>query len=191
MVKPVYWGTIDCDCDKILALMSTKAHPVDVGTERDCDDYDGNEYDNISKYYDKDEIRYKRWCYEWESLIPDAFFTQTKIKKEPITAVVIEVLPGKVTPPHVDNYEQLPWKQQVDERDIARFWITVTKPTLGHALFFDEEVCYNLPQGTIVEIPQGAEHSACNAGDTSRVYMSIIGVRDRDAYSCQWKKDED
>tara|TARA_R110000851_G_C13030532_1_gene561058 strand:- start:673 stop:1224 length:552 start_codon:yes stop_codon:yes gene_type:complete len=172
-------GIIDLNCKDLLRI-ATQANKSSAGFERNISHYNNNDkyWNKISKFYKDTGSNYQFFDHDWASLIPDTFFSVTKLKKEPITVVVNQILPGKLTPPHVDNYGQIPWKQSIEKKDIARFWIPLTKPSLGHALFFDDAVLYNLQEGTIIEICQGQRHSACNAGDTSRFFMSIIGVRE-------------
>ena len=55
----------------------------------------------------------------------------------------------------------------------------ITKPTFGHALFFEHDVVHDVPQGTMITWDHSARHSACNAGleDTYIMTNTAVGKK--------------
>ena len=179
MSKVINHGTIDFNCKDIIKQVAKSTRMV-AGFDRSNSEYgDDNYWKRITKLYDQ-TVRNDHFIHEdgWDSFIPDTFFSTTGIKKDPTEIAVFQVLPGKFTPPHKDKFTGFLTNNPVDRKVITKFWIPLTEPSLGHALFFSNEVVYNVKEGTIIELPKDELHSACNAGTEMRLIMTITGVRE-------------
>jgi len=181
MSKVINHGKIDFNCEDILKLLPKAERSV-------FPDYNDSEYwknrqqdyafrRKMADIYNKSAHNY-HYHYDWLSVLPTSFFSVTKLKKEPINIDVFQMMPAKFTPPHKDEYGGFVANNPNETAYPTRIWIPLTKPSIGHALFFEDEVVYNVKEGTILEFPKDALHSACNAGHESRIIMAITGVKE-------------
>jgi hypothetical protein len=173
-------GIIDFNCNDILKLL-LKAEKK-LFSEYDEDAYWQHRQNDLeftkkmSGLYNETARNY-HYNYDLSSILPDTFYSTTGIKKDPTGIGVFQLLPGKFTPPHRDRFGTFLTNNPDLEKFPTKFWIPLTRPSIGHALFFEDEVVYNIPEGTILELPKDALHSACNAGTESRIIMTITGVK--------------
>ena len=135
--------------------------------------------EKCAEWYKHSSYAYKIKNDKFNSFFKDDFFTKFNMKKDPVDISVFRFLPGQFTPPHVDNMGAYKAMHDVNDDDIVRLWIALSKPDLGHALFIGKkQVIYNVPRGTTLQFDFRNEwHSGVNAGIKDRYFITVTGVR--------------
>jgi len=142
----------------------------------------GKKYPSSSQlFYRYTNPKYKDW-------IPEKIWKKIGIKKDSAKVQIMRHNPGTCTIPHIDRYISFigkklnkntnPKKIKKIESMVNRVWITMTKPKLGHALFFGNEVAYWLKQGTALSFNKKIYHSGGNMGYEDRYVLTITGWKD-------------
>ena len=145
-------------------------------------DYWNNNRDDkemqIKKHYSEQSVSYYQYADDvLLKHVPKDVIKKFNIDETNVEVKVIKYPPGSFTPPHIDRFNSLKKKHNlVDSSNIIRLWIALQKPTFGHALFFEDDVIHNVPQGTMITWDHTARHSACNAGIEDRYIMTITAL---------------
>ena len=172
-------GVANIDYEPLFATLKTlqPLYRSEWGVDYWDTDRDEKEID-IKQKYSEQSVSYYQYA---DDVLLD--FVPTDVIKKfsiDITNAEIKVLkypPGSFTPPHVDRFNSLKKKHNLaNTENIIRLWISLQKPTFGHALFFEQDVVHDVPQGTMITWDHGARHSACNAGLEDRYIMTLTAV---------------
>ena len=135
----------------------------------------------IKSQYSEQSVSYYQYADDMlVNFIPQHIIKDFDIDTNNAEVKVIKYPPGSFTPPHVDRFNSLKKKHSLDSTEnIIRLWIALQKPTFGHALFFENDVVHDVPQGTMITWDHEARHSACNAGVDDRYIMTITALVDK------------
>lgn len=144
----------------------------------------------IKFYKNHKETEYMNYTSkEIDSLVPVEIFNYFNLSSENCRIDVKRLTPGKIHLPHKDyhiNYKynivnregKLEYikKDNINEVNIIRLWITLTEPLFGHLLIIEDKALYWLEQGSIVTWDSHELHAAVNLGYEDRFIMTITGT---------------
>jgi hypothetical protein len=127
-------------------------------------------------YYDFDHCLIHEYCQDWyKDLIPESFLKEHNFEK-PKNALVLRVLPGCLTVPHLDWYPNLVKNNPgLTVKTIHRLWIPLEDSVFGQALFVGDQVLHKYKAGEVYTFPHDEFHSAANAGLDPR-YTFVVYI---------------
>ena len=184
-------GYVKFPFKKILGVMNLKSTVCDEGSDVERINFYRNRDKKQLKFSKKVKALYGdkadfTYFYRYKNtpkikeLIPASFWRKYKISKDHCDIRLIRYKPGTASIPHIDRYAELMKKGQeyykgFHEHKIKRLWITLTEPKMGHALFVEDEVAYNLKKGTVLTFPSDVVHAGCNVGHEDRFILTVTG----------------
>jgi hypothetical protein len=98
------------------------------------------------------------------------------VKIDPINAWISRVRPGHFVPQHWDaNDNEEKYNAMAN---LVRFSCHIGPPEFGHIFLLENELFYNMPQGTIVKWPARTSwHGSFNIGLQNKYLFNIFGIK--------------
>lgn len=127
--------------------------------------------------YDKTET------VEWINFYPDKHFNsdfitefETATNTKCSRAWISMIRPGKMAPYHqdIDDNEE----EYLKQGTLVRYSVCANKPEHGQIFVVEDHVCYNQPQGTLLEWPDyRAWHAGGNCSFKPKFLFNFLGIK--------------
>jgi len=186
--KIKYHGKIRLNFKKVFSIMKDKTTLMDYTVDSQRKNYYKSRntkelqfHSKIAKSYKNDIQKFYRYVnVKFKDTLPSNFWQKFKIDRDTARVQVMCHKPGTVSIPHVDKYNSFlidttKTSNKEKRKKVKRIWITLTDPMMGHVLFVQNEVAYNLPKGTALEFDNNLIHAGGNIGYEDRYVMTVTG----------------